>query len=410
MIKKLISERCYCALDVGAQTLKASAIKILDNHTPELIGVYETKTVGFKDASVTDLKELSECINTTLSGLLSRAGLKLREIQLGIGGELIDKRLSNAVIPLTDRGNKVISLQDVKKIQTQARMLGVKMEEIILHDFPQYYKVDDVNTASNPVGLYGRKLEIGTLLVVVNNTVLKNLHKAVNEAGYDVANMFFSSYASAEACLNEFYRKQGCILVDIGAAVSDILFFKEGQLRSLEVIPWGADQITRVIANQLNLSFMVAEDIKISYGAASNDPQSDEEILIKREESYIPVRKQVINQAMDPEITKFIDLVNDFIKKAGVGDQLNVGVILVGGGALLGGIPERLEQGINLPVKMGKVNIAVKKLHQAAKFASVVGLAQMGGQKSFARQASAEGQNWLAHTMYKVKELYQEYF
>lgn len=412
MLKKFIPERCYCGLDIGAQTVKASAVRVGENHSFELLGVYESKTSGFQQASVTDINELSECIHNTVAGILSRTGLKLKEVQLGISGELIDQRFSTAVIPLVDRGNKVISQPDVKKLQVQARMLGVKMEEIILHDFPQYYKVDDVNTALNPVGLFGRKLETSTLLIVLNNTILRNLTKAVNEAGYDVSNMFAAGYAAAEACLNEYYRRQGCVLLDVGAAVSSALFFKDGQLKFLQRILWGGDSITRRISNQLNLSFNVAEDIKTAYGVATqSDSSVDEEILLKREEAYVPVRKQLISEAIEPEVVLFIEQVSEAIKNSGLGDQMNVGVMMVGGGSLLPGFPERLEQGLNMPVKLGKVNMAIKKLHNSAKFASVVGLAQMGGLKAASQSVAVAGQmNLAAQTFNKVKELYQEYF
>ena len=112
---------------------------------------------------------------------------------------MVETRYSAAVIPLMDRGSKIITHRDVKKVATQARLLGVKMDEIVLHDFPQYYKVDDTNNALNPVGLYGRKLEIKTLLIIVKNNFIKNITKAVNQAGYDVADLFFSSLSSGSS-------------------------------------------------------------------------------------------------------------------------------------------------------------------------------------------------------------------
>ena len=195
MLRKLMGDKYFCGLDIGSQSVKASIVKFSDAAHPELLGVYESQTVGFKNASVSDLADLSECIHLTISGLIKKTGVKLKDVQLGVGGEVIEIRHGAAVLPLMDKGSKIITHHDIKKIQTQAQLLGIKMDEVVLHDFPQYYKVDDTNTALNPVGLYGRKLEIKTLLMVVNNNLLKNLTKAVNQAGYDVANLFFSSLA-----------------------------------------------------------------------------------------------------------------------------------------------------------------------------------------------------------------------
>ena len=42
-----------------------------------LVGVFETKTSGFKDASVTDISELSESIHTVIAGLSKKTGEKI---------------------------------------------------------------------------------------------------------------------------------------------------------------------------------------------------------------------------------------------------------------------------------------------------------------------------------------------
>jgi len=412
MLRKFIGERYFCGLDIGAQSIKASLLKSGEDVKPVVLGVFETQTHGFKDASVSDLADLSECIHKTIVGLVRKTGVKLKEIQLGMGGELIEPRFSAAVMPLVDRGTKIITNRDVEKIETQAKLLGVKMDEVVLHHFSQYFKIDDTNTALNPVGLYGRKLEVKTLLVIVNNMLLKNLIKAVNQAGYDVSNVFFSSLCSAEAVLSEYQKRQGSVLIDIGSTQLNLLIFKEGQLKYLSSISLGGDHVTRNISQELQLAFDLAENIKQSYAfAISSESRSDEEILIKREEGYFPVKKERISHAVEPVVEKLVDFITSAINASGFYDQINMGIIMVGGGSLLPGLPERIEQNINLSVKLGHVLIASKRLHNAAKYASSVGLAQLGLNKAYGFMAHPNGHaNFVSFIANKIKELYQEYF
>lgn len=428
MLRRLLARQYFCGLDVGSQTIKAGLIKGRKNHTLGLLGVNEVKTSGFKKASVTDLGELSECIHAALSGLARKTGVKLNEVQLGIGGELIETRLSSAVIPLVDKGSKVIGHRDVKKIQSQARFLGINMEETVLHNFPQYYKVDDVNTALNPIGLYGRKLAIHSLLIVTNNTLLKNLTKAVNQSGYDVSNLYFTSLSSTEVSLNEYQRRQGCIFIDIGSAMTHILIFQKGQLKHLVNIPLGGDEITRGIADHLGLAFDLAEEIKKSHalvlpqpcpsdqsaagvGEKNLDGRSNEDILIKREGGYLPIKRKAISQAIEPVVSRLTCAIVETIKAQDIDEQANAGIVMAGGGALLPGLPERIEEEANLPVKIGKVNIAVKRLRNAAKYSSAVGLAKKGWQEAFGLTSHLNGHLEKASSLVnRVKELYQEYF
>src|SRR5208282_2223586 len=98
-----------------------------------------------------------------------KTAIKVQAVQLGISGNLLTARRTSAVVPLIDSGTKVISKFDLRKVDNQAKLLGVNLEEEIIHDFPQWYKVDDVNTSINPAGLIGRKIETSLLLLTANS-------------------------------------------------------------------------------------------------------------------------------------------------------------------------------------------------------------------------------------------------
>lgn len=409
----MIKEKYYCGIDLGTQKIKAGILKVKDPTDMELIGAYEHKSHGFKDNAVSDLAEFSECIHHTIHELTKKTGIKFRHVQLGLGGAMIETREINTVIPLIDRGNKIITRRDIKKLNNDARLLGIKIDEEILHDLPQYYKVDDVNSALNPIGLYGRKLGVHSLMIIINGNRIRNITKAVHQAGYDVANVFFSSYATSKVVLQDTEKKGGCILIDIGSQYTSVLVFLDGILRFLEKINIGGSNFTRNIADQINLPFDLAEEIKKSYAVASGfDERKDEEILVKREDAYIPVKKGAIYQAISPVIEEFVERIRAAIVLSGLKDRINNGMTIVGGGSLLPGCIERIGQAMNMPVKLGQVNLPSRKnLNHTALFSSVVGLAQSGFKKTVRYSISSNGHShWAKHFTNRVKDLYQEYF
>ena len=413
MLSKMIKEKYYCGIDLGTQKIKAGILKVKDPTDMELIGAYEHKSHGFKDNAVSDLAEFSECIHHTIHELTKKTGIKFRHVQLGLGGAMIETREINTVIPLIDRGNKIITRRDIKKLNNDARLLGIKINEEILHDLPQYYKVDDVNSALNPIGLYGRKLGVHSLMIIINGNRIRNITKAVHQAGYDVANVFFSSYATSKVVLQDTEKKGGCILIDIGSQYTSVLVFLDGILRFLEKINIGGSNFTRNIADQINLPFDLAEEIKKSYAVASGfDERKDEEILVKREDAYIPVKKGAIYQAISPVIEEFVERIRAAIVLSGLKDRINNGMTIVGGGSLLPGCIERIGQAMNMPVKLGQVNLPSRKnLNHTALFSSVVGLAQSGFKKTVRYSISSNGHShWAKHFTNRVKDLYQEYF
>ncbi len=407
----MIREKHYCGLDIGSQKIKAGILKVKDATQMELVGIYEQKTAGFRDGAVSDLGELADCIHVTVHTLLQKTNLKLKEVQLGVGSELIEIREGGTTIPLVDRTNKIITQRDMKKVNDQARLLSLKMDEEILHDLPQQYMVDEVNKALNPGGLYGRKLGVWSLMIFTSTNRIRNIVRAVHHAGYEVPNIFFTSYAACEVALDDAERAQGRILIDIGAKATSVLLFQDNILRRLQKIGIGGDAFTRRISEQLNLPLDLAEEIKRSYAATLEAYHSgDEEILVKRDSAYKPVKGKDICAAIEPQIRELLENIQNVFTEFGVRDELEMDIVMIGGGSLLTGLIERVSQTTRHPARLAKMNVAcARSPGNAALFAGVVGLAKSGFKQSLRYALSPDG-HWRANLANRFKDLYHEYF
>jgi len=407
----MIREKYYCGLDLGAQKIKAGILKVKEATQMEIIGVYEQKTAGFRDGAVSDLGELSDCIHAAVNTLLQRTSLKLKEVQLGVGSELIEIREGSTTIPLADRTNKIITRRDMKKVNDQARLLSLKMDEEVLHDLPQQYLVDEVNKALNPGGLYGRKLGVQSLLIFTNTNRIRNIVRAVHQAGYEVPNVFFTSYAAGEVALDDVERARGRVLIDIGDRATSVLLFRDNILRRLKKITFGGDAFTQRIAEQLSLPLDLAEEIKRSYAATLEAYHSnDEEILVKRDSAYKPVKGRDICAAIEPQIQELLENIQNVLREFNVLNDLDMGIVMTGGGSLLTGLIERVSQAMRHPARLAKMNVAsARDSGNAALFAGVVGLAKSGFKQSLRYALSPNG-HWRANLANRFRELYHEYF
>lgn len=408
----MIGEKLICGLDIGSQQVKSSVVKAKGSNRFDLLGFQANLTKGFTKSTVSDLAELSQCIYENLHALEKKAGIKLKDVYLGVGGCLIDPRYSKAIIPLIDRGSKIVTISDVKRINKQARLLGVKLDEEILHDFPQQYVVDDMNRVLNPTGLYGHKLGVTSLLITANVNLMSNLSQAVNQAGYEVAGVFLASLASAEASLTKNMVESGCLLIDVGASTTNLMFFRDGFLKHLDIIMLGGNHLTMRIAESLHLPFDLAEDIKKSQGAVlSEGVKGDDEILIKKEDQYKSVKRSVVCGSFEGEVEKLISAIENTIKFSHLQDKLNGGIIMVGGGSLLAGLIEHVEKRLNCTVRMGKAHTGGVPVGNAALFTACIGLTQMKAAQIVGQSLSAHSRtNWVNRISGRIMDLYEEYF
>ncbi|MFA5059933.1 MAG: cell division protein FtsA [Candidatus Omnitrophota bacterium] len=408
----MMRERIYCGLDLGSQSIKSSAVKTRSGGHAEILGVHESPTVGLKKTSIADLNELSEAIHQNLKNLAKKINLKIKDIQLGIGGHFIESRYSHAVVPLLDKGGKAITRGDIRNVNQHARLLGIKMEEEMLHDFPQNYTVDDIiNTSSDPLGLYGRKLGVNSLLIFTKVALASNIIRAVNQVGFEASRMTFSSLCCAQHVLNKKSRNDGCIFIDVGASTADILIFKDNVLRQIDIIHLGGDHVTKNIAQSLNLPFDLAEDIKKSYAVAlADDAKKTGEILIKRDANYMPIRREKIYEAIEPEITKLVNAISNTIQSSGLSDKLAGGIVVGGGGALLPGFIERVEETTKMASMMGRIGAAASGVNNAVVFGAAISLAQGATSRLADFSVSPQPRGHVKNVFHRIRELYEEYF
>ncbi len=413
MFNKLIKEKYYCGLDIGSQRIKAAILKVKDASHLEVLATSVNKIYGFKENDVIDLAEFSECVNSILTHLTKRAEVKIKEVQVGLSSHWVEPREINTVIPLTDRGSKVITQRDINKANHQARLLALKMDEELLHELPQSYRADEVNSIVNPLGLSARKLGVHSLMMVTNITAIQNLLRAIAQAGFDVGPLCLSSYMAADMVLNEEDKKEGCILVDMGAKVTTVLIFKDQGLKYISKINMGGNHLTENIARSLNLPFDVAEEIKKSYASAAIDQQHmSEEILIKKEFGFVPIKRQLVIEAVTPFLEQWSGLLQESFKTSSLFEELRGGIIFIGGGVLLSGLLENISQRIALPVGLGKIHIpSLKNAGNPCLTCSAVGLAYRGYQKSLRYVLSKDTPlSWRKNLTGKLKELYEDYF
>jgi len=410
MFKNIKRSKYFCGLDLGSQSIKAALVRVQDENNLELLGVYELPAVGLREASISDLTELSQTVLRAVDGVCQRVSVKPNSIHLGVSADLLSFRRSSAVIPLVDAGTKVVAPSDVEKVNHQARLLGGGIDEDIVHSFEQYYKVDDVNVALNPIGLYGRKLEANLLLLTANAGRLRNMNKAVHQAGFDVQKASLTSYAASQVALDESFKKDGCALIDIGAHMTTVLFFKNGILGDVQFIKWGGHAITRSIADRLSLTIDLAEEIKKTHAVAAklNTQESSGDILVKRDKGYVPIRRQAVCEAVEWEIENLLTHLETVLKGSALYHQLTKGAVMVGGTALLPGLIERIEQRTNLTVTLG---IATKGLQNPSIFAGAIGLAQMEYLNKKDKAVNIKTAKNLFKRFYnKFEEVCQEYF
>ncbi|MDD3087403.1 MAG: cell division protein FtsA [Candidatus Omnitrophica bacterium] len=411
-----------CALDIGSSKVTAVLAEIRKKKLANFF--FESAPIkSVKEGAIVDSAGLTSSITKILKGLKNKSGINIKFVSVNISGQDIITKHSRAIIPLAERGNKIITLSDMHLVNEQARVLGSSLEDEIIHMIPLGYTIDSKSNIVNPLGLYSHRLEVDLYLLCAKVSSVQSLSRVINQSGYEIKDLSFSGIATSKAVFSPQFREGVSVLCDLGSDTTEILIFRDGLLKDIEILKLGGSHLTKGLSDILKIPEDLAEDIKRSYGVIGNplDIGEDKEILVKKSEFYKPIKQRLVCEVLTASANKACARIKDALeKKIALYEVSNF--IIVGRTMLLDGFIENFERILNLPVKLGRLtNLEIISLimenselsgHKYLKYLTSLGLICEALEKKplGILPLHQPAKNFLLKAYNKIKEVYQEYF
>ncbi len=419
-------ERYICALDIGSSKLAASLAVTNKKHISRLF--FESAPVkGIKHGMVTDAMEAVSSISRLMKALKAKSGINIRFVYANISGQNIVTRHSHAIIPLAERGNKVVTSFDIEKVNEQARILSSSLEEEIIHQMPFSYNIDSQDNILNPIGLYSHRLGVDLYLVSSRLSSLQSFIRMICQAGYEARDLFFSGIATGAAVFDqrsEAFTKGLNVFCDIGSDITELLVYRGGMLKDIEIISAGGNDLTAQISEALNIPFDLAEDVKNSY-ASVGDPgriKEDKEILLKKNNLYQPIKQRLVVELVTSKAKSFCSDIKDAVARLAGREKID-NFTACGRTVLLDGFLEALEEGLGIPVALARINnpaiaslvnndSALSGQQKYLTYITSLGIIcqVIQGERSPAVSYRPALRNPIFKAIRKAVEVYQEYF
>ncbi|MCH7810066.1 MAG: cell division protein FtsA, partial [Chloroflexi bacterium] len=249
-----------------------------------------------------------------------------------------------------------IADEDIERALEGARDMSLPTNREVLHSIARFFVVDGQEQVTDPVGMYGGRLDMDTHIVTGSVTAIQNLTQCVEGAGVQVEMLVFSPLAAAEAVLEDEEKEQGVILADIGGGTTEIAVFVEGSIFHTTVIPVGGYHLTHDLVAGLRGPFSHVEELKLQYGSCMPS-QIDAEEIVEMEtfggQRTKEVSRRRIAEILQARIEEILEMIYIDVKRAGFDDMVAAGLVFTGGTAELPGLIELSEMVLRMPVRKG---------------------------------------------------------
>jgi cell division protein FtsA len=315
---------------------------------PQILGSAETPSIGVTRGCITSPEAVAKVIVQSLEQALRSAGAgKPSTVYVSFNGDTT--AVKECLVNLKPGRYPAAGHNKAKGLP--AVPAGLDEEDRALHLIP-------------PRDLPGRSVfeaEAGARAVTAPTGNIKDISKAVHLAGLKVEDVLFGPVAAAEVLLTTAEKEFGTILIDIGAGITSVSVFKQGELRDTEVFPLGGEHVVSDLAIGLHTSLNQATEILKGY-ELSGDNQPE------------PVRSII-----EARLSEILHLTDSVIKGFKYPGLLPGGAVFCGGVTRLGGFISFAENILQVPVRAGSIEVDGHPV--SITMANALGLVYYGAQQ-----------------------------
>ncbi|GMU85574.1 MAG: cell division protein FtsA [Ignavibacteriales bacterium] len=374
-----MTKNIVAALDLGTTKVCVVIAEITENEQYTVLGYGTAKSEGMTKGMIMNVGRTVEAIREAVEIAETRAGIKIKSVNVGVAGEHISSLRHRNYVTITNSEHEVTE-DDLVRLDKDVRLIKLPAEKQILHIIQEEFVVDDQTGIDDPIGMTGIKLEALNYIVLAGNSAIINLRKVVEKAGLKVNDLILQPIASAQSVLEDNEADLGVLLIDIGGGTTDIAIMHHNTIKYSKVFGIAGNLVTNDIREALGVVTDEAEDLKRRHGYATESAfVNDEDILIRgvgaRGSTHIPL--SLLTQIVGSRMKELLELIETDIHISGHKNKIRAGIILTGGGSMLKGVTDLAFTVFSLPARLG---VPLKKLTknfpelEKPEFATVLGL------------------------------------
>jgi len=285
------------ALDIGSSSVKALQLReVGGSHKLAALGTASLPPDAIADGSIKDSRTVIEAIKSAVS----KSGIKATESAIAIcGRELI-----------------------IKKVQ--------------IPEVPAKEVHDEVFLDYHTIGRQGGVMDV--ILVAVKKSKVLEYVSVVSEAGFEPSIVDVDGFALANQFELNFPEERGeaVALIDIGASTMKTNVVRGGATIFARDIPFGGNNYTQAIAQQLKIPFEQAEAAKLGRDVGV------------RWEAVVPAL-EAVSRELSLEVQRTFDYFASTAESERIGR-----IVLAGGCSLLPGLNDYLASNWGIPVVLAR--------------------------------------------------------
>jgi len=374
-------------LEIGTSKICVAVGEVTDAGELTITGFGQARSRGVLKGEVVDVEKAGEDVREALAQAEDMADVEIEGVFLAVTGNHI-RALNNRGVHSIPTVDRKITEEDAHEALRNAKGNNCPPGYEIVDSVRQDFRVDQHSVYENPVGVVGARIEASVHVIQGSSRKMDLSRRAVEgPTPVRVEKAVFSGLASALAVLTTEQKDQGALVLDIGGGTTEYALFQKGLLRHSGVLAVGGDHVSNDLALGLDIPLSLAEELKLTLGAAVMDTESERAVHTIPGIQGLPERRVSLahlRRIMALRWEETLELIARELAESQWLRQARAGVFLCGGGARTPGLDALARRIFQLPVAYGHVQNVSGPMDvlENPEFATAIGLVRYGAMRS----------------------------
>jgi cell division protein FtsA len=368
------------AVEIGTAKVVALVGELVDERALSIIGCGQSTAQGLRKGEITDLQAACNCTHAAIHAAERQAGTRIEAAYLAITGAHVEGFQHSGIVTVRAADN-IVAPGDVNRAAENARNKALPYGQLYLNHIRSGILLDG-RPVDDPVGMQGQRLEVQYWHVHGDENRIAAHLGVIEGFGIKVEDIFAGAIASGSVLVSETEKRQGVLVVDIGAGTTDYVLYRHGRVVRTGVIPVAGDHLTNDLSLGLRIGVKQAENLKIRYGRVGSERgEKDETIMLVGDYSIgdRPLPRASIDRVIGLRVEELLMILKNRLGSALSPQQLPGGVIFSGGTSRLPGLTGLAQTVLGVEARRGRAPdwVAERELREP-EFSCALGLLYFG--------------------------------
>ena len=262
------STHTICAFEVGSSKISGLIAERKSEDLFHILAYDSVSSSAFvRKGRIVNIDQATAAVIKLKEKLQTATGLQIHKAYIAINPLSLRSENNTAVHDFGEEEQRVT--EEIVGMLSNDNGQKQTVGREILNVITQEYRTSN-RTVFNPEGELTRSLVASFVNITIESEAKMHVEKCFQEAGIKALDTPTSAEAAGLVALSEQDKQRGCILVDMGASVTSVSVYKNGQIGYLRLIPLGGHNITLDLCNlkEATLDEADAEWLKLKSGSA----------------------------------------------------------------------------------------------------------------------------------------------